>query len=69
MSALESANSELESADSNADSAKVGVWVRAFTHHKEASFLIITPVFVNGINKKWSLYILMGHRTINLKAY
>ena len=41
---LESTNSELESADSNADSAKVGVWVRALIRLSETAklyFLIL----------------------------
>ena len=38
VSALESADSELESADSNADSnAKVCLWVRALIHYRPDS--------------------------------
>ena len=47
---LESADSELESADSKADSGKVGVWVLAFRlRNKVPSNLILTDSVISSL--------------------
>ena len=56
--ALESADSSSESADSNADPPKIGVWVRAFTE------LLFTIASENSFSPNWQIIV----KTIIIKV-